>query len=555
MSAPHSSGRIRYGRRHRVVDHERDAVGVRDAGNPLDVEHVVLRVRHDLAVEHLRVRLDRRLPLGEVVRVVDEGDLDAELGHRVVEQVVRAAVERRRGDDVVTGFAQRHQRQRLGGLTRGDGERAGQPDRGDAATLECVDTGFERRLRRVHDAGVDVADLGQPEQVRRVLGVAELVRRRLVDRHRPGTGRRVGLAADMDLLGLESPLVTHRAETLPVNSRPHKSTFRAIGHPEPEIRSEDCAQRNVRSEFAGCGWGVGGLRLRGGQRREATRPAWPRWYVTITVTGIQRAEPTNWRQPSTESEATNNPAPTIAQPVPRCHGRAEHQRDRNEVRRDRRPEHRFGSAGCADDSQTDHRREHHHDRDAHSEADPRPVGRDHQPDRVRNVRQQERDESWDEPPVTVEQEDVAGEREDEGHNEPGAAPTDRSDRASPPPRSGRSARVACSTVRCADRRSNDSTSSRPRQWRTLPANTHDAVVIRSLPLVDDARNRSPRAAAMSETRRSGGARSSHGCEGRGQPPEMSETFCLPARMNGIMSRSSPPISSIGCALPSSCMRL
>ncbi len=50
-------------RGHRVVDHQRDAVGVGDAGDALDVEHVVLRVRDDLAEEHLGVRLDRRFPL------------------------------------------------------------------------------------------------------------------------------------------------------------------------------------------------------------------------------------------------------------------------------------------------------------------------------------------------------------------------------------------------------------------------------------------------------------------------------------------------------------
>ena len=225
MSAPHSSGRIRNGVGHGVVDHQRDAVGVGDGGDAFDVEHVVLRVRDRLAEEDLGVRLDRGFPLSEVVRIVHERHLDAELRQGVVQQVVRAAVQRRRGDHVVAGLAQRHEGERLGGLAGGDGERAGQADGGGAAAFECVDPGLQRRLRRVHDAGVDVADLGEPEQVRGVVGVAELVRRRLIDRHRPGAGRRVGLAADVDLLGLESPVVTHRRQTLPVNSRPHKSGF------------------------------------------------------------------------------------------------------------------------------------------------------------------------------------------------------------------------------------------------------------------------------------------------------------------------------------------
>ncbi len=252
MSAPHSSGRIKYGVGHRVVDHQRDAVGVRNTGDALDVEHVVLGVRDDLAEEHLRVRLDGRFPLGEVVGIVDEGDLDAELRQRVVQQVVGAAVQRRRGDDVVAGLAQRHERERFGSLTGCNGERAGEPDRRGAAAFERVDAGFERGLRRVHDAGVDVADLGEAEQVGGVVGVAELVRRRLIDRHRPGAGGRIGLAADVNLLGLETPGVTHRGRTLSPNSRPHKSGF---PRPAPTRDERTDRIRLFRSSLTGqsCG--------------------------------------------------------------------------------------------------------------------------------------------------------------------------------------------------------------------------------------------------------------------------------------------------------------
>jgi len=195
------------------------------APHPLDVEHVVLGVRQDLTEEHLRVRLDRRLPLREVVGIVDEGDLHPEFRHRVVQEVVGTAVQRWGCDDVVARLAQGHEGQRRCRLAGRHGERAGKADGRDAAALQRVDARLERTLRRVHDAGVDVADLGKAEQVGRVVGVAELVRRRLVDRHRPGAGRRVSVAADMDLLGFESPGVTHRRRTLPADSRPYKSGF------------------------------------------------------------------------------------------------------------------------------------------------------------------------------------------------------------------------------------------------------------------------------------------------------------------------------------------
>ena len=64
-------------------------------------------------------------------------------------------------------------------------------------------------LGRVHDAGVDVAELLEPEQVRRVLGGVERVRRGLVDRQRTRVGLAVGRLPGMDLLGLEAPVGAH----------------------------------------------------------------------------------------------------------------------------------------------------------------------------------------------------------------------------------------------------------------------------------------------------------------------------------------------------------
>ena len=199
MSAPHCSGFERYGRRERVVDDERDLRVVRDRGDAFEVEDVALRVADALAVERARVRPDRRLPRVEVVGVVDEADLDAELRERVVQLVVRAAVERRARDDVAAVLGEVEQRDRLRGLTARGAERA------DAA-LERGEAVLEHGLGRVHDPRVDVAELGEPEERRGVLGVAEHERGRLVDRDGPGARGRVGLGAGVDLTGLESPV-------------------------------------------------------------------------------------------------------------------------------------------------------------------------------------------------------------------------------------------------------------------------------------------------------------------------------------------------------------
>ena len=162
----------------------------------------LLGVGDRLAEERLGVGPDRGPPRVEVVRVLDERHLDAELGQRVVEQVVRAAVQARAGDDVVAGLGDVEDRERLRRLAAGDEQRA------DAA-LEARDALLHRVLGRVHDPRVDVAELLQREQVRGVLGVAEDERRGLVDRQGAGAGGAVRGLAGVDLAGLEGPAVVH----------------------------------------------------------------------------------------------------------------------------------------------------------------------------------------------------------------------------------------------------------------------------------------------------------------------------------------------------------
>ena len=164
----------------------------------LDVEDLGLRVGDGLAEEELGVGPDGRPPRVDRRRVLDEAHLDAELRQRVLEEVEGAAVEAGGDDDVVAGLGDVEHGERLGGLARGDEERA------DAA-LERCDALLDDVGRRVHQAGVDVAELLEPEQVRRVVGVVEDVARRLVDRQGARAGGAVGALSGVDLLGLEGP--------------------------------------------------------------------------------------------------------------------------------------------------------------------------------------------------------------------------------------------------------------------------------------------------------------------------------------------------------------
>ena len=63
-----------------VVQDQGHAVFVRNLGDGLNVEHVVAGVRHGLAVEQLGVGANRGAPCVQVVRVLNEGGFDAEVG-------------------------------------------------------------------------------------------------------------------------------------------------------------------------------------------------------------------------------------------------------------------------------------------------------------------------------------------------------------------------------------------------------------------------------------------------------------------------------------------
>ena len=83
-------------------------------------------------------------------------------GQRVVQLVVGAAVERRRRHDVAPALRQVGERHELRGLAARGGQRADPAfERGHAV--------LERGLGGVHDPGVDVAELLEPEQRRRVV--------------------------------------------------------------------------------------------------------------------------------------------------------------------------------------------------------------------------------------------------------------------------------------------------------------------------------------------------------------------------------------------------
>ena len=130
---------------------------------------------------------------------VHEAHVDRELAERVGELGDRAAVEVRRGDDLVAGREQRHQGDELRRHAARHRHRAG-------GVLQRRDALLEHRGRRVADAGVDVAVLLELEELRGGVGVVEHVGGGLVDRHRARARQRVGHVPGVEHAGLEAEL-------------------------------------------------------------------------------------------------------------------------------------------------------------------------------------------------------------------------------------------------------------------------------------------------------------------------------------------------------------
>ena len=184
MSKPCSIGRNKRRRQRRVVDDRRQPVAVGDVGDLPVVRHVVLRVAGRFEVNGAGVLVHQ---LAEAFRLarVEEPHLDAELGEGLREQGPRPAVEAVGGDEVLPRVHDRQER-------RGDRRLAAGEGQSRRAAVERRQALLQHVVGGVHQAAVDVAELAQPEQIRRVLGVVEHVAGRRVDRHGAGRGRGVG---------------------------------------------------------------------------------------------------------------------------------------------------------------------------------------------------------------------------------------------------------------------------------------------------------------------------------------------------------------------------
>ena len=196
MSAPHSSGRHRYGVAKVLSTRSGSPCSCAMAAIACDVEHIAAGVADRLAEKRLGVVANRALPCAQVVGI-DPGQLHIQLAQHVLELVDRAAVQGRGRHDVVARGEQREQRRGLRGQAAGEGDRA-------AAALEARDALLEHGHRRVHDPRVGIAVLLEVEVCGRRRRILEHVARGLKNRHRTRAGIGVRTLTGVDLAGLEA---------------------------------------------------------------------------------------------------------------------------------------------------------------------------------------------------------------------------------------------------------------------------------------------------------------------------------------------------------------
>ena len=177
-------------RRRRVVHDQRNAHRPPQRRHLRDREHFQRRVRQ-------RLRVPRPCPLiGRLherrrVRRVNEPHFDPLVLQRIGKQVPRPAIQVGGRHDVVPRPRQVLHRQRTRRLPRRHRQRPHPPFHRRHPLLQRV-------RRRVHDAGIDVPQLLQREQVRRMVRAVELKRRRLINRHGDRAGALIPPPTGMD---------------------------------------------------------------------------------------------------------------------------------------------------------------------------------------------------------------------------------------------------------------------------------------------------------------------------------------------------------------------
>ena len=178
------------GRGQRVVDNERNAGALGNFCNRRNVGDAPARIGDGFNEDRLGLGRQGLLDRIHVFRIGPH-HMPAEGFEGMVELVDRPAIELAHRHEFIAGLHDGVEHQHLRRMARGQRQ-------GRRAAFQCRDLGFKNALRRVHDAGVDVAEGPQREQIRGVFHVVENIGRGLVDGRDPGARGGIGCRAGVN---------------------------------------------------------------------------------------------------------------------------------------------------------------------------------------------------------------------------------------------------------------------------------------------------------------------------------------------------------------------
>ena len=173
------------GRAKGIIDDDGKRMLVRNLCNRVDVGNIAVGVSERLKVNCLRVGLNGRFDLFEIVRV-HKRRRHTEGFECMGEQIIRAAVDGLLADDVVSLLGERFDR--ICNCRRAGGNRERR-----YAALERRNALFKDVLCGIREPAIDVARVAKGKAIRRVLRVVEYIGSRRVDRDGTGIGGGVGL--------------------------------------------------------------------------------------------------------------------------------------------------------------------------------------------------------------------------------------------------------------------------------------------------------------------------------------------------------------------------
>ena len=172
-----------------IIYENGDTVFMSDFGNGFKIRNVDGRVAQAFEVHGFRLV---RNGGSKGLRVIGIGEFygNAQVFERIAEQFNRATVERRSGNDFITGTSQVDQR-------KGNSSGACSCGQRSCTAFESGNAFFQDIPRRVSQTGIDEARFFQGELVFAILRVVKYIARRLVNRYGTCACRRIGYLACM----------------------------------------------------------------------------------------------------------------------------------------------------------------------------------------------------------------------------------------------------------------------------------------------------------------------------------------------------------------------